>query len=253
MPNGGSITVSAREETVYAGHRTNLPPGAYVCLSVTDTGEGMDDATLARAMEPFFTTKGVGKGTGLGLSMVHGLAAQSGGCLILSSRKQHGTTAEIWLPAAAVQQAAEPALEDPAAPGTRQQRPLAVLVVDDDPLVLHNTAAMLEDLGHTVIETSSGEEALSYLASGGAPDLIITDQAMPRMTGTQLAARIRAHWPHLPIVLATGYADLPPGADAHLIRLAKPFRQDALIRAVAEAVASAGSTERVVPLRPRLG
>jgi PAS domain S-box-containing protein len=253
MPNGGSITVSAREEAVYAGHRTNLPPGAYVCLSVTDTGEGMDDATLARAMEPFFTTKGVGKGTGLGLSMVHGLAAQSGGCLILSSRKQHGTTAEIWLPAAAVGQAAEPAPEDPAAPGNRQERPRVVLVVDDDPLVLHNTAAMLEDLGHTVIETSSGEEALSYLGSGGVPDLVITDQAMPRMTGMQLVAKIRAQWPHLPIVLATGYADLPAGADTRLIRLAKPFRQDALIRAVAEAVASAGSTERVVPLRPRLG
>jgi signal transduction histidine kinase len=99
MPAGGSIVIAAREEAVTPGHGVNLKPGAYVCLAVTDTGEGMDEATLARATEPFFTTKGVGKGTGLGLSMVHGLSEQLGGRLHLKSRKGEGTTAELWLPA----------------------------------------------------------------------------------------------------------------------------------------------------------
>ncbi|MCB5177680.1 MULTISPECIES: MHYT domain-containing protein [Microvirga] len=255
MPGGGTITVSGREETVRPGDHGNLLPGNYVCLSVADTGEGMDETTLRRAMEPFFTTKGVGKGTGLGLSMVHGLAAQSGGCLVLSSRKGEGTTAEIWLPAAEAQLPGKPQ----ASAGTTASnsgrggasKPLAILVVDDDILVLQNTAAMLEDLGHAVIEATSGEEALARLRQGAAVDLIITDQAMPRMTGVQLAEKVRAQWPQVPIVLATGYADLPAGADAGLVRLNKPFRQDALIRAISDCSKSAHKAEKVIPFRPR--
>ena len=233
MPRGGAIILAAREETVSPGQTHPLPPGAYVCLSVTDRGEGMDEVVLARAMEPFFTTKGTGKGTGLGLSMVHGMAEQSGGRFILKSQKGEGTTAELWLPAAHTE----------AAPIAKPRenaldiivRPLVVLAVDDDSLVLLNTAAMLEDLGHTVLEASSGEAALDLLRRAGRVDLVIADYAMPHMTGAQLAQIIRADWPQMPILLATGYAELPPGTGADLPRLAKPFRQEDLARAIIRA------------------
>jgi nitrogen-specific signal transduction histidine kinase len=235
MPGGGAIILAAREETVSPGQVHPLPPGAYVCLSVTDEGEGMDETILSRAMEPFFTTKGTGKGTGLGLSMVHGMAEQSGGRFILKSRKGEGTTAELWLPAAA---AAEAALPPRLAEITTDfaVRPLMVLAVDDDSLVLLNTAAMLEDLGHTALEASSGQAALDLLRQQGAVDLVIADYAMPHMTGTQLAQAIRAEWPQTPILLATGYAELPPGTVSDLPRLPKPFRQEDLARAIARTV-----------------
>ncbi len=129
------FSFAAREENVAAGGAGGLKPGRYVCLSVTDTGEGMDKATLTRAMEPFFTTKGVGRGTGLGLSMVHGMTEQSGGRFILKSRKNEGTTAELWLPLA---KAAKAVREAPRAPkeAGRPVGPLVVLAVDDDGLVL---------------------------------------------------------------------------------------------------------------------
>jgi PAS domain S-box-containing protein len=235
MDGEGKITISAREETVSGGAATDLAPGRYVRLAVTDTGEGMDEATLARAAEPFFTTKGVGKGTGLGLPMVHGLAAQSGGRLLLKSCRGEGTTAELWLPVASdlAPVMAPPPVDMPAA-----SRPLTILAVDDDGLVLMNTAAMLEDLGHAVFQATSAREALSTLASGQRIDLVITDQAMPQMTGVQLAEVIRETWPDVPVLLATGYADLPPGADPRLPRLSKPFQQQDLARSVARAIAT---------------
>ncbi|MCC7272308.1 MAG: PAS domain S-box protein, partial [Alphaproteobacteria bacterium] len=237
MPEGGTIVIAARPEEVAPGSPGGPAPGRYVCLSVTDTGEGMDAATLERAMEPFFTTKGVGKGTGLGLSMVHGLTEQSGGRLVLHSRKGAGTTAELWFPV--VDAAAAPAGRDrrPAAPAVAVGRPLVVLVVDDDALVLTNTAAMLEDLGHTALPASSGRDALAALAQGNAVDLVITDEAMPQMTGTQLAEAIGVEWPGLPIILATGYAEPPPGGDPGPPKLAKPFLQEDLARAIAAAMA----------------
>ena len=235
MSGGGQILISAHEELVDAGHATNLSPGEYVCISVADAGEGMDEATLARATQPFFTTKGVGKGTGLGLSMVDGLAAQSGGRLIVHSQPGHGTTVEIWLPIA---EAGLHANHEQHAAGTDVPRaaanPLVVLAVDDDSLVLINIAAMLEDLGHTVIDVGSGAKALEIINAGTRVDLVISDQAMPGMTGVQLFDAIRARRPHLPLVLATGYAELPPGIDTY--RLAKPFTQSELAEAVAAAV-----------------
>ena len=233
MPQGGPITIEAREEkiTEQAGA---LSPGRYICLSVVDAGEGMDEVTLARAIEPFFTTKGVGKGTGLGLPMVHGLAQQFGGSFILKSQLGRGTTAEIWLPVA--ETVVETAGATPESPEPEATRPLVVMAVDDDALVLMNTAAMLQDLGHAVIEAASGAEALEQLRDGKAVDLIVTDQAMPRMTGTQLIAAVRAERPQLPIILATGYAELPEGTDASVVRLPKPFRQRDLIAAIAGAV-----------------
>jgi len=242
MPGGGSIIIAARQEEIGPGHPTGLKPGRYVCLSVHDTGEGMDEATLSRAAEPFFTTKGVGKGTGLGLSMVHGMAEQSEGRLVLKSRKGEGTTAEIWLPSArarrrVVQEDAPPEVKA----DVRLPRSLAVLAVDDDNLVLVNTAALLDDLGYTVLQASSGEEALGLLRRGEKVDVVITDQAMPQMTGTQLAEEIGRSWPDLPVILATGYADLPR-TDTRLPKLSKPFTQVDLDRAIDEAVRSSAPT-----------
>ncbi|BBK42522.1 histidine kinase [Allostella vacuolata] len=233
MPGGGSIVVGAREAEAMPGS----PPGErrHVCLWVRDVGIGMDEATLARAAEPFFTTKGVGKGTGLGLAMVHGLAEQLGGRLVLKSRLGEGTTAELWLPAAA---AASPPAPGPAAsPGASPPTgpALTVLAVDDDGLVLTNTAAMLEDLGHRVLRAASGDQALAILRGGDAVDLVVTDHAMPEMTGAQLAEAIAADWPGLPILLTTGFAELPPTATP-LPRLAKPFTQQELAQAVGRAV-----------------
>ena len=234
MGDVGKIIVAARQESIAAGHCIQLKPGSYICLSVTDTGEGMDEETLRRAREPFFTTKGLGKGTGLGLSMVHGFAEQSGGRLLLHSQQGKGTIAEIWLPAAKIAiQTLERTSAVQAAPVTKT-RPLTVLAVDDDALVLMNTVAMLEDLGHTAFEAYSGREALEILRRKDSVDLVITDQAMPHMTGTELAAAIKHEWPDIPVLLATGYADRVPGDDIGLPKVAKPFLQaelaDAIVR-----------------------
>ena len=238
MPEGGVLHIAAVNEHVGNGHRTGLLNGDYIRLSVADTGSGMDTKTLAQATEPFFTTKGVGKGTGLGLSMVHGMAEQLGGRLQLDSRLGRGTTVEIWLPVATAA-AAEPAGSsvEPKADIAEAPRPLTVLAVDDDALVLMNTTALLEDLGHTVIEAGSGREALAILERGDDIDLLITDHAMPQMTGAQLIAEVGERWPSLPVILATGYADLPPGARSGVLRLNKPFWQADLEKAVCAAIA----------------
>ncbi|QRE75695.1 MHYT domain-containing protein [Methylobacterium aquaticum] len=226
MPEGGTVTIAARTGEAGAG-------GPELCLSVADTGTGMDEATLARAQEPFFTTKGVGRGTGLGLSMVHGLAAQSQGRLSLRSRPGAGTTAEIWLPVAAPDSAMPVPVEAPTRRAPARPVPAqVVLVVDDDPLVLENTAAMLEDLGHRVIEARSGREALDLMRRARTLDLVLTDHAMPEMTGLQLAARLAAERPGLRLILATGYADLGPDEAAGLPRLAKPYDQATLARMI---------------------
>ncbi len=223
MPDGGEIVVTTREENIVDGHGSGLRPGAYICLMVSDIGQGMDEETLRRAMEPFFTTKGLGKGTGLGLSMVHGFAEQSGGRFVLHSQQGKGTTAELWLPVAA---ASAPKLDRADRQKTlpaMKARSLAILAVDDDPLVLMNTVGMLEDLGHVVFQAYSGAEALDILRHKGSFDLVITDQAMPKMTGTQLATAIRKEWPEMRVVLATGYAEIAPEEEIGLPKLSKPF------------------------------
>jgi PAS domain S-box-containing protein len=253
MPEGGFITIAAQEENVAPGHDTNLTPGRYVRLSVSDTGEGMDEATLARATEPFFTTKGVGKGTGLGLPMVHGLTEQSGGRLILKSRKGAGTTVELWLPLS-VEDLEPSAHDDPQPAAQRSQRstrPLIVLAVDDDILVLMGTTAMLEDLGHTVIEAVSGRQAVDILRREQTVDLVITDQAMPQMTGIQLVGAIRVEWPDLPIILATGYAELPPGTVPDIPKLTKPFQEHDLAEIIADVIQPKPVTGRVPDDRAR--
>jgi CheY-like chemotaxis protein len=245
MPDSGDIILAAREESIVAGHN-GLEAGNYIRVSVTDSGEGMDEETLRRATEPFFTTKGVGQGTGLGLSMVHGFAEQSGGRLILHSQRSKGTTAELWLPTAKA--GAKPTAAAQAVPAQRV-RPLTILVVDDDALVLMNTVAMLEDLGHTVFEASSGKEALQILRREDSIDLVITDQAMPKMTGTELAKVVLSEWPDFPILLATGYADLVLRDEIGLPKLTKPFFQRDLSAAIARINPPRRKPDRVVPLR----
>ena len=230
MPDGGTVRLAARHRS---GGRDRS--GDFVVLSVTDQGEGMDADTLAKATEPFFTTKGVGKGTGLGLSMVHGLAQQSGGFLELKSTAGVGTTAEIWLPVTEAEGAT--ALTVVEAGSAEPRQGLRVLAVDDDPLVLMNTVAMLEELGHEVFEAHSGPQALELLERQSV-DLVITDQGMPKMTGGELADKIHTAWPDLPILVATGYAELSDSKASHLPRLAKPFGQSDLISAIASTLGS---------------
>ena len=228
MPEGGKIEIEGREETLEAGSTIGLPAGRYVCLRVIDTGEGMDEDTLARATEPFFTTKGIGKGTGLGLPMVHGLAEQSGGRLALASRPGRGTRLDIWLPRAdSVGARQEAPLAAP--PDAACRRALLVLAVDDDSLVLDNMAALIEDLGHCVIGAGSGAEALAALEEHPV-DLVITDYALPMMIGLQLADEIAQRRPDMCLGLASGYAELPPGAGEGMLLLAKPYSQAELAR-----------------------
>lgn len=235
MPGGGKLTISADETT--SGETISLDAGRYVRLTIEDTGEGMDAETLSHATEPFFTTKGVGKGTGLGLAMVRGLTEQSGGSMTIDSEVGRGTRVTMWIPVSnsesKVAAPVEPETAVPAGP-----RRLKVLVVDDDVLVAMNTTAMLEDLGHEAIEVHSGRQALDVLEGTNGVDLVITDQAMPQMTGSQLASTARAKWPGLPVILATGYAELPEDADRTLIRLSKPFMQLDLERALDQVAGS---------------
>jgi PAS domain S-box-containing protein len=236
MPDGGLIRIEARRKSVRDQEVEGLSAGHYICLSVKDEGEGMDADTLERATTPFFTTKGVGKGTGLGLPMVQGLMAQSGGCLRMRSALGEGTTAELWLPVAAVEQVAAPAeIADVVVESAA--RPLCVLTVDDDPLVLMNTVIMLEDLGHTVMEAHSAEEALKLLEVGPLPDVLISDHAMPHMTGAELARLVEQRYPEISVIVASGYAELPQDAEMATRRLQKPFSQRQLKEAVAAATA----------------
>lgn len=222
MPDGGKMTIGLHRSD--AEGAPDLAAGRYVCLTVADTGIGMDAETIKRAIEPFFSTKGIGKGTGLGLSMVHGVAQQLHGALRLSSEPGQGTRAELWLPVSTEQPVA--VVPEPAKPSKSVGATL--LLVDDDFLINLSTKALLEDLGHVVIEANSGAKALEVLRTGKLIDLMITDYAMPGMTGLQLAEAARGLRPGLPILLATGYADLPVGAVLDLPRLSKPYHQKQL-------------------------
>ena len=238
MADGGVITLSAREERIddTAAMRLDLKAGRYVCVAVADTGHGMDAATLTHATEPFFTTKGVGKGTGLGLSMVQGLAEQSGGKLRIESRVGAGTTVEILLPTTQAM-VEKPRPLPPPIPLPADARRRVILLVDDDDLVLRSTSALLEDLGYQVIEASSAERALELLSNGREIDVMITDHAMPGMTGLQLARESRMMRPELPVILATGYAELQDDS-RDLLRLAKPYSVPELAHAVVSALLS---------------
>ena len=236
LPSGcGAVTLTARAHEQSGISIDGLKPGPYIAIRVTDTGQGMDTATLKRAIEPFFTTKGVGKGTGLGLSMVHGLVAQSGGVMRIDSIVGQGTTISLYLPQATDERAIVLPNENASSPESTSPTYL-ILVVDDDVLVGMGTAAMLEDLGHDVLEATSGQSALAILAERSDIDMVITDHAMHGMTGVQLAQHIRHQRPTMPIILATGYAELPHGQTTDLPRLPKPFHQMHLAAIIAKVV-----------------
>jgi signal transduction histidine kinase/FixJ family two-component response regulator len=236
MPDGGTLLISV--DVANSSGRDELAAGDYLCLTVSDSGKGMDAATLAKATEPFFTTKELGKGTGLGLSMIHGLALQLNGSLRLESELGRGTRASLWLPVTS---------QDPIAPPLAEPKPqdsaidsihATILVVDDDALIASSTAYLLEDLGHEVIEADSGANALEVLKNGQKVDLLITDYSMPKMTGVQLAVAARELRPNLPVLLATGYADLPLGASLDIPRLRKPYQQHQLVAEIARALST---------------
>jgi CheY-like chemotaxis protein len=220
MPDGGRLRISGQHEAASSGLPTPTN-GAFVRMTVSDTGIGMDEATLKRCSEPFFTTKEVGRGTGLGLSTVLGLAVQSGGGMRISSSVGQGTTVELWFPVAdGVAREARKEAEQAPKEGLPRYH---VLVVDDEPLVALLTASMLEDLGHASQIVPSGKSALNVLRTTNTIDAVITDYAMPDMTGAELANQIRSLRPDLPVILATGYADFPNSNVQSLPRLSKPF------------------------------
>jgi len=224
MPDGGTITIKI-DESMIDETDPDLQPGRYVTIAVSDTGKGMDGETLRRAVEPFFSTKGLGKGTGLGLSMIHGLALQLGGAFRLASAVGQGTTARILLPAADPEVKAESGStathHEAARPADRSR----ILVVDDDALISMSTFEMVEDLGHEALEANSGMAALNIIRSDAKIDLMITDFSMPKMSGADLITAARQLRPGLPIILASGYAELPGDVKLDVARLGKPYQQ----------------------------
>jgi signal transduction histidine kinase/CheY-like chemotaxis protein len=236
MPDGGRLTISVRAMTAGDRNAAGLEPGRYLRIAAEDTGMGMDDATLARATEPFFSTKGVGKGTGLGLSMIHGLAAQSGGTLRLASVPGQGTTVELWLPATDETPAGS---MPPAVEPVRAERDAKVLLVDDEEVVRTATADMLRDVGYSVTEATSASQALTAIRSGIEVDVLVTDYLMPAVTGAELIHELRAMGNRIPILLITGYAAAGDDVPADIPRLAKPFRQVDLASRVDELLCGA--------------
>lgn len=222
MPSGGRLTITAANAVVDQRNALGLKAGRYVRILTADTGTGMDKDTLARAIEPFFSTKGVGKGTGLGLSMVHGLAAQSGGTLKISSITGQGTTIELWLP---VSEEISEVVDRPRSEPIGASRSATVLLVDDEDLVRSLTADLLRDLGYTVAEAASGAQALAALRAGLEADVLVTDYLMPGMTGAALIEEVRVAGRHLPTLLITGYANAGNDVPPDVSRLSKPFRQ----------------------------
>lgn len=245
MPNGGPLTILVNEVAVSPGSTLNLKPGLYILLSVIDAGFGMDAQTLARAVEPFYSTKETGRGTGLGLSMVHGLAAQLGGAFLLSSEPGQGTRADLYLPVAENAEAREPIRLVPAL--RRLSRTLSILLVDDESLVRTGTAEMIRDLGHHVIEAEGGAEALDLLGRGTVPDVVITDYKMPHIDGAVLAKRIQKLYPSIAILVITGYTGTTDDV-LHLPRLAKPFGQAEIAAALASLM---DDNEKVITLPVR--
>ena len=229
MDGAGKITISAARATVAAGQVAQLEPGSYVRVCVADTGKGMDEATRARAVEPFFSTKGVGKGTGLGLSMAHGLASQLGGTLTIVSAPGLGTEVSMWLPEAPHQ----PPPPDAQRVQDAIPRAGAALLVDDEEYIRLSTADMLTELGFSVHEAASAEAALLAIDAGLQPDILITDHLMPGMTGVELARAVKVRRPGMKVLIVSGFAE-GDGLDPSLPRLTKPFVQSDLAAALAE-------------------
>jgi len=220
MPSGGRIQL--RAGTAWLPASATVRAGAYVWIEVIDSGTGMSTQTLERATDPFFSTKPVGKGTGLGLSMVRGFIEQLGGTLSIASEVGVGTTVRLWLPEAEEQETETPINEHVRPP---IQTRATILLVDDDSLIASSTKVLLELIGHDVIDVSSAESAIDVIEHNSAIDLVMTDYAMPGMTGLELATYVSRFRPEIPVLLVTGFADLPTASLPNVARLAKPYRQ----------------------------
>jgi signal transduction histidine kinase/CheY-like chemotaxis protein len=247
MPGGGRLTVSTRNvESVPAPLAAELPPGEYVAIAVSDTGTGMTPGVLARAFEPFFTTKEQGKGTGLGLAQLYGFARQSGGAARIDSREGEGTTVTIYLPRTREQAAAPAATLLEARPRERAR----ILVVDDDDDVRMVAAALVEEIGYEVVAVGSGEAALKEIEAGQFA-LLLTDVAMPGLTGVDLARRVREFSPDLPIIFASGYADVQTFGEelTDEILLKKPYRIAEVAARISAALDERRRGDNVVDLR----
>jgi PAS domain S-box-containing protein len=234
IDGGGTIVIAAENRTIAADEAIELRPGDYQVLAVVDDGSGISPTNIEKVMEPFFTTKDVGKGTGLGLSMVYGFAKQSDGAFRLHSRLGEGTRAEIWLPRAG--DTAVMAADDSAEPEEiNSGQPLKILLVDDHDEVRGTTAAVLEELGHSVTEAANGAEALAALGNGGGDwDLLISDYAMPELSGTELVEELRKVRPNLPCLIITGYTEKETvdGRCGDVTVLSKPFTPAKLSEAI---------------------
>jgi CheY-like chemotaxis protein/two-component sensor histidine kinase len=228
MDGAGTIRLTVSRAVAGPGEVPNLAPGIYARICIADTGKGMDEATRARAVEPFFSTKGVGQGTGLGLSMAHGLASQLGGALTIDSAPGAGAAVTIWLP-----ESHETALSagERAAAREAGRQSGAVLLVDDEEDIRVIAVDMLTELGFEVREAGSAEAALRALDEGWKPDLLITDHLMPGMTGVDLAGAVRARLPVTKVLIVSGFAEAE-GLDPALPRLTKPFVQSELAAAL---------------------
>ena len=246
MPDGGRISVTGRNAAIAGDSDLGLRAGDYVVLTVADNGSGIPADILERVTEPFFTTKDVGKGTGLGLSMVYGFAKQSGGAIRIDSRVGQGTKVEIWLPRAPEQAETEVVPVDaPLSLRAPSDVSLSILLVDDHDGVRATTAALLEDMGHAVAQASDGPELLSILEQRpGDYDLIISDYAMPLVSGADVIRQARELRPDMPAIIITGYAEAqsisrrPPDVQV----LTKPFAPEQLLTLV-RAASHAGRSE----------
>ena len=238
MPEGGTILISGRNATVDGDNESGLAAGEYVVVSVADTGSGIPADILDRVAEPFFTTKAVGKGTGLGLSMAYGFAQQSGGTLHIESEPGNGTCVTIWLPRAPAKSPHADGVTDVDTGGAAVPRPRNILLVDDHEGVRVATAALLSDLGHHVTTAADGAEVAELQRKDlDKIDLVVSDYAMPLVSGTEVIRRLRVDKPHLPAVIITGYAatDVVSGAPEGVVIITKPFTPARLLEAIAAA------------------
>jgi signal transduction histidine kinase len=240
MPEGGTLRIGLANRLADVERLADLAPGDYVVVSVSDTGTGMDAATLDRVFEPFFTTKEVGRGSGLGLPMVQGFAAQSGGAVHIESALGRGTLVELWLPRAHSSAAPDGAMPEAGAaspPGAAR-----ILVCDDDPGVRGFVSTFLREGGYTVWEANDPGLALQILERERPIDLFLVDYAMPDMNGDETIALARRHQPGLKVLLMTGHAEaLRAGGIADVPLLPKPFKPAELRKRVAEALESDGA------------
>jgi CheY-like chemotaxis protein len=241
--NGGTLTVQARWE--------DHAPVTAVRLSVTDTGVGIPAEVRARMFEPFFTTKPVGEGTGLGLSVLHGIVGAHGGTIAVTSELGHGSTFDVVLPARHADQAVshEPPVMAPAAAATRR-----ILLVDDEPAVMKAVQRTLQRRGYEVETASNGAEALERLRTRQGIDLVITDQTMPVMTGTELIEQLRADGLTVPVILASGFGAavdrVRNEGSGDVWRMDKPFATEELLAMVSRAMAGDATAAGSAPASP---